>query len=66
VVNVFQFEPPKNKDAEPATLRSWKLAGVLMGQDKAYLNGRRIKLPYTAMNFYKEFQWEKNGFKEII
>jgi hypothetical protein len=66
VVNVFRFEPPKNKDAEPATLRSWKLAGVLMGQDKAYLNGRRIKLPYTAMNFYKEFQWEKNGFKEII
>jgi hypothetical protein len=64
VVNVFRFDPPKN-NTEVLTLQNWKLVGVLMGQDKAYLNGRRIKLPYTAMNFYKEFQWEKNGFKEV-
>jgi hypothetical protein len=64
VVNVFRFDPPKN-NPEVLTPQNWKLVGVLMGQDKAYLNGRRIKLPYTAMNFYKEFQWGKNGFKEI-
>lgn len=66
VVNVFRFDPPKSKsDTDVLTLQNWKLVGVLMGQNKAYLNGRRIKLPYTAMNFYKEFQWEKNSFKEI-
>ena len=66
VVNVFRFDPPKSKsDTDGLTLQNWKLVGVLMGQNKAYLNGRRIKLPYTAMNFYKEFQWEKNSFKEI-
>jgi hypothetical protein len=64
VVNVFRYDPPKN-NAEVSNGGNWKLIGVFMGQDKAYINGRRIKLPYTAMNFYKEFLWERNAFKEI-
>ncbi|HEY8463948.1 MAG TPA: hypothetical protein VIM29_07995 [Bacillota bacterium] len=64
VVNVFKFNPAP-KDSSPATVQQWKLAGVFMGQNKAYLNGNKIRLPYTAVKIELNYQWDRDGFKEV-
>ena len=59
VVNVFKYCPSK-KDNDAGKAKNWALAGVFMGQNKAFLNGRNIRLPYTAVKVESEFQWDKN------
>lgn len=66
VVNVFKFCPTK-KDNDAGKAKNWALVGVFMGQNKAFLNSRKIRLPYTAVKVESEFQWDKsnNGFVEV-
>jgi hypothetical protein len=65
VVNIFKYYPETKGEAAADMRGNWVLAGVFMGQNKAYVNGRNIRLPYTAVDLEKEYRWGKKGFEEV-
>jgi hypothetical protein len=66
LVNIFKYNPsPPDNPVVELKPENWVLVKMLMGQNKAYLNGRNIRLPYSVGNFEAEYKWVKNGFQEI-
>jgi hypothetical protein len=65
VVDIFKYCPSAQGNPAEMEPKNWVLVKTLMGQNKAYLNGRNIRLPYTAVNVEVEYQWGKNGFQEL-
>jgi hypothetical protein len=64
VVNVFKYYPATKGEVAADKQGNWLLVGVFMGQNKAYVNGRNIRLPYTAVDLKKEYRWGKKGFEK--
>jgi hypothetical protein len=65
VVNIFKYCPSNPGNSEEMKPENWVLVKTFMGQNKAYINGRNIRLPYTAVNVEAEYQWGKGGFQEL-
>jgi hypothetical protein len=66
VVDIFKYVPtPQGSSAAEMGPENWVLVKALMGQNKAYINGRNIRLPYTAVNIETEYRWDKKGFREV-
>jgi hypothetical protein len=66
VINVFKYTPPPSGGPLKIQSENWVIVGTFMGQNKAFINGRNIRLPYTAVNIEMEYKWGKSGFTEII
>jgi hypothetical protein len=65
VINVFKYTPKPSGGSAGMKPENWVIIGTFMGQNKAFINGRNIRLPYTAVNIEMEYKWVKNGFREV-
>jgi hypothetical protein len=60
-VNVIKYHAPKS-DKDASRQENWSLIGSFTGQEKAYIKGDAITLPYGSQGLYDEYTGVKDKF----